>query len=190
LLADALNTDDWAIIAKYVALLKPCKDATMLLQGHVNTTEVNEKPIKGAIWQVLPIFDSLLTTFGNARARHLPAESLQASQPISDEPSAPSSPLTTTTPMPVRTTRSSQSIPIPRTSAFTDSSAAQNATVAAKEQTTAPSVAEAPETLDAQKHFATNINLAWQKLDKYYLKTDATPIYRTAVVLHPRLKWR
>jgi hypothetical protein len=26
-------------------------------------------------------------------------------------------------------------------------------------------------------------------MDNYFNKTDATPIYRAAVVLHPRLKW-
>jgi hypothetical protein len=44
--------------------------------------------------------------------------------------------------------------------------------------------------IESQKHFSTNINLAWQKIDTYFIKTDATPIYRAAVVLHPRLKWR
>jgi hypothetical protein len=187
LLADVLNADDWAIIMEYVAILKLCKEATMLLQGHVSTTIANEKSVTGAIWQVLPIFDSLLTAFENARERHLPLESLRASQPTFDEPSAPSSPSTITTPTPVRITRSSQSIPIPRTLASTDSSAAQNATVAADEQTTPTLDAEK---LESQKHFCTNINLAWQKLDKYHFKTDEPPIYRAAVVLHPRLKWR
>jgi hypothetical protein len=31
LLADVLNADDWAIITEYVAILKPCKEATILL---------------------------------------------------------------------------------------------------------------------------------------------------------------
>ena len=33
------------------------------------------------------------------------------------------------------------------------------------------------------------INLAWQKLDEYYSKTDQSPVYVAAVVLHPGLKW-
>jgi hypothetical protein len=44
--------------------------------------------------------------------------------------------------------------------------------------------------LTLEKHFNYNLNAAWQKLDDYYTRTDATPIYRLAVVLHPRLKWR
>lgn len=44
--------------------------------------------------------------------------------------------------------------------------------------------------IESQKHFTTNINLGWQKANLYYAKTDSTPIYRAAVVLHPRLKWR
>jgi hypothetical protein len=41
-----------------------------------------------------------------------------------------------------------------------------------------------------EHHFSTNINAAWQKLNDYYTKTDATLIYRAAVFLHPYLKWR
>jgi hypothetical protein len=41
-----------------------------------------------------------------------------------------------------------------------------------------------------EHHFSANINAAWQKLDEYYIRTDDTPIYRTAVFLHPLLKWR
>jgi hypothetical protein len=59
-----------------------------------------------------------------------------------------------------------------------------------KEQTTGPDDAKTDDRLDSEKHFSTTINLAWQKLDIYFNKTDATPIYRAAVVLHPRLKWR
>jgi hypothetical protein len=35
-----------------------------------------------------------------------------------------------------------------------------------------------------------SINLTWQKLDEYYLKTNQSPIYVAAVVLHPSLKWK
>jgi hypothetical protein len=48
--------------------------------------------------------------------------------------------------------------------------------------------AEDDEMLEYQKHFLTNINLGWQKMDNYFNKTDATPIYRVVVVLHPHLK--
>ena len=44
--------------------------------------------------------------------------------------------------------------------------------------------------LTTEHHFAININLAWLKLNDYYVKTDATPLYVTAVVLHPRYKKR
>jgi len=50
--------------------------------------------------------------------------------------------------------------------------------------------AEDDEMLESQKHFLTNINLGWQKMDNYFNKTDAIPIYRAVVVLYPRLKWR
>ena len=44
--------------------------------------------------------------------------------------------------------------------------------------------------IESETHFSTNINLGWQKANVYYTKTDAVPIYRVAVLLHPRLKWR
>jgi hypothetical protein len=31
LLADVLSANDWAVITEYIALLRPCKEATMLL---------------------------------------------------------------------------------------------------------------------------------------------------------------
>jgi hypothetical protein len=49
LLSDVLDADDWSIIARYVELLRPYKEATMLLQGHVSTATVRGTAIKGAI---------------------------------------------------------------------------------------------------------------------------------------------
>jgi hypothetical protein len=46
------------------------------------------------------------------------------------------------------------------------------------------------EFLSLEHHFTHNINAAWQKLEHYYNLTDNTPIYRAAVFLHPKLKWR
>jgi hypothetical protein len=111
---------------------------------------------------VLLIFESLIIAFEDARERHLLVESLnsQISEQASDSPSAPSSLSTTTTPTPKRTTRSSQSIPIPRISASTESSAANIAPVTAEEQTTTLTNAQTDSKLESEKHFATNINLA------------------------------
>jgi hypothetical protein len=191
LLSDLLSADDWSIITQYVELLQPLKRATILLQGHVSTSAKDDKPVKGAIWQVLPIFETMMSAFEQARERYLPKATLShRSQQADSQLSAPSSPLATPSPTPVRTTRSSQSIPIPRTFAPTDSSASQNEPIVSEEQTTEPDDAEDDGPSESQKHFSTNINLAWQKLDVYFNKTDATPIYRAAVVLHPRMKWR
>jgi hypothetical protein len=141
---------------------------------------------------VLLIFESMMSTFEHARQRYLPTETLnsQRSQHANTQSSAPSSPLATPPPRPLRTTRSSQGIPIPRTSAPTDSPTSQNELAVSKEQMSESDDAEDDEMLESQKHFSTNINLGWQKMDNYFNKTDATPIYRAAVVLHPRLKWR
>jgi hypothetical protein len=44
----------------------------MKLQGNVNTTSKRGVPMKGAIWQVLPVFEEILKGFEEARERHQP----------------------------------------------------------------------------------------------------------------------
>jgi len=38
-------------------------------------------------------------------------------------------------------------------------------------------------------NLAHSINLAWSKLDDYYLKMDETPAYALALLVHPRFRW-
>ena len=56
ILKDILSNDDWLVITRYIDILKPLKDATMQLQGHANGRF-------GAIWQVLPIYERILSHF-------------------------------------------------------------------------------------------------------------------------------
>ncbi|KAH7462348.1 hypothetical protein FOMA001_g18653 [Fusarium oxysporum f. sp. matthiolae] len=46
----------------------------------------------------------------------------------------------------------------------------------------------ASEIPDAE-HFRINVNLGWEKLNKYYSRLDETPIYYTALALHPAFRW-
>ncbi|KAF6514314.1 hypothetical protein HZS61_005448 [Fusarium oxysporum f. sp. conglutinans] len=39
------------------------------------------------------------------------------------------------------------------------------------------------------EHCRIGINLAWDKLDEYYWRLDETPIYYTAMALHPAYRW-
>ncbi|RYP56930.1 hypothetical protein DL770_010799 [Monosporascus sp. CRB-9-2] len=39
------------------------------------------------------------------------------------------------------------------------------------------------------QHLRVNINLAWKKLDEYYSKVEETPMYVTALALHPAYRW-
>jgi hypothetical protein len=41
-----------------------------------------------------------------------------------------------------------------------------------------------------RRHIRTAINNAWDKLNIYYIKTDDTPVYLAALVLHPGQKWK
>jgi hypothetical protein len=179
-----LTVDDWNVIAQYVELLKPCKTATMKLQGNVSTA-AKHGTVKGAIWQVLPVFEEMLSAFEEARDRHRPAESQQGHQqasPTSKPPSTPSPDHRSTTQSPQPTHKATTSTP-------TDRSASDARVSAATEpETQDRGVDDSP--LESQYHFSTNINAGWQKLEAYYMKTDNTPVYRAAVVLHPRMKWR
>lgn len=54
ILEDQLSTADWSIVTQYIEILKPLKRATLQLQGHIGGKT-------GSIWQVLPVFERLLT---------------------------------------------------------------------------------------------------------------------------------
>jgi hypothetical protein len=49
LISDVLSTNDWSVITQYVELLKPLKDATLLLQGYISTTSKGAKAVRGGI---------------------------------------------------------------------------------------------------------------------------------------------
>ncbi|RYP17077.1 hypothetical protein DL767_010079 [Monosporascus sp. MG133] len=46
------------------------------------------------------------------------------------------------------------------------------------------------EDLPDSRYMAANLNLAWLKLNEYYTKLEETPIYVTALALHPAYRWQ
>jgi hypothetical protein len=188
---DKLSQDDWGIIVSYMTILKPFKQATMKLQGNVRVGS----GVKGAIWQVLPVFDDLMKGLEEARQRYLPAESHNAETPSNRSTSpllspSPTQPLTGPT-----NTRRSQRVHVGKASAIATAAESDIATPATTQLTDQRVDDFAQSQLDAsfasyEHHFSHNVNAAWQKLDAYYTRTDDTSIYRAAVFLHPRLKWR
>jgi hypothetical protein len=173
LLLDRLHNDDWHVIASYLKLMKPLKDATMKLQGNVNTTSKRGVPMKGAIWQVLPVFEEILKGFEEARERHQPT-----SQNTSQSTQSQQTPTETT-----QCQRNTQrGKPQARSS---DSQMTETPAARSDEDITIDDGYT-----DQAVHFSTAINAAWQKLEYYYNKTDITLIHRAAVLLHPRMKWR
>jgi hypothetical protein len=183
---DKLTPDDWDVIANYMTILQPCKVATMKLQGNV-TNNSKGGAVHGAIWQVLPVFEDLLKVFEEAKQRHLSKET-----PPSPPPTQP----------PARQTdiRRRQRVSTGRTSASVNTVAAAFesnidyiVTPAASQIVDVNDFVQSQIDMDftvLERHFSTNINAVWPKLNDYYTRTDATPIYRVAVFLHPRLKWR
>jgi len=131
----------------------------------------------------------------DARQRHLPAES-QNTEGLSNRstPPALSPPLTQPPARPTNTQRRRRT-PVSKASARATAAESDIETSVTTQLTGARVDDFAQSQLGAsfttlEHHFSHNINAAWQKLDAYYTRTDATPIYRAAVFLHPRLKWR
>ena len=78
ILSDTLSADDWTVITRYIEILKPLKDATMALEGHIGGRF-------GAIWQVLPLYERLLLHFEDQVIRYPIAEELIAQIKPSDD---------------------------------------------------------------------------------------------------------
>ena len=179
---DKLTPDDWDVITNYMTILKPCKIATMKLQGNV-TNNPKGGAVHGAIWQVLPVFEDLLKGFEEAKQRCLPTE-------------APLSPPTIQPTARQTNTRRSLRAPVGKASASATTTAmspGSDIATPASQSLVVDDFAQSQINADfttLERHFSTNINAAWLKLNTYYTLTDATPIYRAAVFLHPRLKWR
>jgi hypothetical protein len=69
ILSDTLSANDWTVITRYIEILKPLKDATLVLEGHVGGRF-------GAIWQVLPLYERLLQHFEDQVIRYPIAKEL------------------------------------------------------------------------------------------------------------------
>jgi hypothetical protein len=68
ILQDQLSSDDWDVVVQYHEILRPFRSATLQLQGQIGGCT-------GAIWQVLPVFERLLTHLEDQRYNHRPPES-------------------------------------------------------------------------------------------------------------------
>jgi hypothetical protein len=83
LLGDRLNADDWYVIARYIAILRLYKEVIIVLQGNISTTS-RYRVVKGAIWQVLPVYEAIMTYFKFARGENQPLESQSSNQTLRD----------------------------------------------------------------------------------------------------------
>ena len=144
------------------------------------------------------MFGELLKGFEEARQRHLPLESTNPQTPTKGTiPQALSPPSTQASLRPTNNWRH-QHQSVGKASAY-----ARAAAVAAESDVATAAASQIDASADdfaqsqtdesfnfptLEKHINHNLNVAWQNLDDYYTRTDATPIYRLAVVLHPRLK--
>lgn len=163
---DELTEDDWHTIKLYHQMLETIKLAMHLLQGHAGGRY-------GAIWQVLPVYETLLTHFEDLRRQYPIPEALQQSQ-----------------------TKRSKAITeeLQRTLTFNTDGGSEvgdsQLSQAELSQIADQVVAVPDEQASFEHHLSTNVNLGWQKLNKYYQLLDDSPVYVAAIVLHPALKWR
>jgi hypothetical protein len=153
ILQDRLSNNDWTVIATYHHILAPIKVATMS-QGQAGSRF-------GAIWRVLPAYETLLAHFEVLRQQYPVNAALQVHHKAT---------------RPKRLQRDSQS-----QLTFLDNKATAS-------QITA--MLPPDQYLVSEYHLSTNVNLGWQKLDQYYTRLDDTLVYVAAVVLHPRMEWR
>lgn len=68
MLQDQLSSDDWDVVVQYHEILRPYKSATLHLHGQIGGRT-------GAIWQVLPVFERLITHLEDQRYIHRQLES-------------------------------------------------------------------------------------------------------------------
>ena len=78
--AGGLTTYDWTVITEYIKLLEPLKEATKLLEGRGNAG------LHGAIWEIIPTFDWLLTELEQHKERlvHASTASYPDQDPMED----------------------------------------------------------------------------------------------------------
>ena len=66
-----LSADDWAVLTRYMQILKPLKDAILALEGHTGGRF-------GAIWRVLPQYEKVLQYFESLVEQYPVAPEFQA----------------------------------------------------------------------------------------------------------------
>lgn len=158
---DHLTMDDWEVLKAYHEILQPIKKSTATLQGQIGGRF-------GAIWQVLPQFEILLTHLEEQRQRHMPHDSHGSAVQ-----------------MPQLLERCSHFVRCIDQDAQHSCPDSGERPCEAEERSL-----EETTYISSEKHFSANINAGWQKLNDYYKRLDDIVVYVAAVVLHPRMKWR
>jgi hypothetical protein len=175
-LDDFITQDDWSIIVIYNGLLQPLYQVTQRLEGKGGGAS------HGAIWQVIPAMEKLLTHLEVAKQEYSIVRPTQDYTMVNSQTSTvfDSQDLHEPVPAPVRAKRGRPK-----------QSQSQSQSMPPAPPPTREALAEDPfkNTLE-YRMLCVGINLAWQKLDEYYSKTDQSPVYVAAVVLHPGLKWK
>ncbi|CAC9885918.1 unnamed protein product [Aureobasidium pullulans] len=171
-LDDHLSQDDWSILSIYNQLLEPLYHATQRLEGRGGGAS------HGAIWQAAKTEYSVVRP-----SQDYSMFSSQASTVYED--SQPSQGALQDLDKPAPLTRFN----LRRNQA---SQPMQPPPLPPKPSSPRPPPAPAEPLKNSLEYrmLCVGVNLAWKKLDEYYQKTDQSPVYVAAVVLHPGLKWK
>lgn len=174
---DRLAPHDWQVLKAYHDILQRIKEAKVILQGQSGCCF-------GAIWQVLPQFDALLTCLEESRQRQFLHDERQATSPglqsLQPKEAAPKRPAVQEYVMEVHNNNTA-----PLQNAESQKQSREHSRIAATHRFDAGIDRAA-----VGHQFYANINTGWQRVHDYCETLHVNVLYVAAVVLHPRIKWR
>jgi hypothetical protein len=179
ILNDFLTQDDWFILSMYNQLLEPLYHATQRLEGRGGGAS------HGAIWQVIPAMEKLLTHLEAAKDEYSVIRPTQDYSMVDSQASTL-----------LETYNSQLSTPPTRTN--TRRGKSKQSQLQLSQSMPPPALPPSPPSTSSEpirntleyRMLCIGVNLGWKKLDEYYQKTNQSPVYVAAVVLHPGLKWK
>jgi hypothetical protein len=179
ILDDFLIQDDWSILPMYNQLLEPLYHATQRLEGSGGGGS------HGAIWQVIPAMERLLTQLEAAKDEYSVVRPTQDYSMVGSQAST-------------MYENQDSRLSVPPTRSNTRRGKVKHSQSQPSQSMLPPVLPPPPPSTFSEpikntleyRILCIGVNLGWKKLDEYYQKTDQSPVYVAAVVLHPGLKWK
>jgi hAT family C-terminal dimerisation region len=190
---DHLSSDDWLILAETASILKPFYTQTVRLQSRAKDAH------HGAIWEVLPAMELILehleeqrTIYGKVGEVNDEADNANEADEVDDTLDAVETvePIDADALPPTHSTRRRRRQPTPPPPPQPRVPQQPEAPACPPRRPRAPPRPNDDVNEASRMHLRTAINNAWAKLKTYYERSDDTPVYVAALVLHPGHKWK